>query len=488
MNKFFKLYINENIKLFKKKSSLIFLILAVLSIFLSYGITILNKNMSNSYVAQEADTEILQQQINGFKEQLKKSDKKDEINLKSQIEVYEYALKNDIKLNSQYTNYQSELINALLLEKNILNSIDKDLMKKEYNKQEIKVSKIQKILDDKDFNKYIELNKEKIQKDYDDKTITEFEYNLNIQNENIRLKYDINKFADKETAWKKSILTDILSIDSAIKNKFDQSQNKYLTEKDIQTLKDQKLINIYKLENNIKPDYSDGTVNFRAMYESAAVSISLMFIGLLLIMAAASSISEEISKGTIKFLLISPFKRYKILLAKLFTYTVALVVLTLILSQLNLLIGDMFFKEKSSDYIYAVNDTIEVMSARQYITTTYLLYMPEIFIYILLGMALSTTIRNTAIANTLSIMIYIGSSIVMGVLNSLMQVDWLKYLPINNFNLASKALPRYDFTINNMMPNMSANTTLSFSLIVLSITAILLLISMFESFNKRDMT
>jgi len=486
MNKFFKLYINENIKLFKRQSSYIFIILAVITLFIAYGIAVMNKNISDKYVEQERSNEILQSQIDGLKDQLKISNKEDEISYRTQIEVYEYALKNDIKINSQYINYQSELIYKLLGEKNILNNIDKVFMKKEYEQQVLKVDEIQKILDNKDFNKYIELNKEKIQKDYDNKITTEFEYNLNMQNENFKLKYEINKYSDSETAWKKSVSDDIILIEKSIKNKFNEYQDKYLTEKDIQTLNEQKLINIYKLENNIKPDYSNGSTNYREMYESNSINMSLMFIGLLLIIAASASISEEIAKGTIKFLIITPFKRYKILLAKLLTYTVALVVLTLILSQLNVLVGDMFFKEKSSDYIYVVNDTVQVMGASQYMSVTYMLYMPEIFIYILLGIVLSTTIRSTTIANTLTIMLYIGSPIVMAILNSLLRVDWLKYLPIDNFSLVSKVLPTYNFTTDNMLSNASANTTLEFSIIVLSVTAILLLITMFESFNKRD--
>jgi ABC-2 type transport system permease protein len=488
MNKFFKLYINENIKLFKKRSSHIFLILAVLSLFLAFGITNLNKNMTNMYIAQDKDNEILQDQISGLKEQLKKSTGTDKVNVTTQIEVYEYALKNDIKLNAQYTNYQTDLIYKLLEEKNILNNIDKVNMIKEYDKQKIVVDEIQNVLDKKDFNKYIELNKQKIQKNYDNKIINEFEYNLTMQNENTKLKYEINKYANIETSWKKSVADDIMSMDRSLKNKFNESKDEYLTEKDMQKLKDQKLINLYKLENNIAPDYSMGTTNYRAMYESTALSMSMMFIGLLLIMAAASSISEEISKGTIKFLIISPFKRYKILLAKLLTFTVALVVLTLILSQLNILVGNMLFKEKSSDYIYAANNTAQVMNAHEYVTVTHMLYMPEIFIYILLAIVLSTTIRNTSISNTLTIMLYIGSTIIMSLLNSLLNVDWLKYLPINNFNLVSKALPTYNFTTDNMLATVSANTTLEFSVIVLTITAILLLITMFESFNKRDIT
>ena len=153
MNKFFKLYLNENIKLFKKRSSHIFLILSVLSLFLAFGISNLNKNMSNMYVAQDKNNEILQDQISGLKEQLKKSNESDKANLTMQIEVYEYAIKKDIKLNAMYTNYESDLIYKLIEEKTTLNSIDKLNMIKEYEKQKLVVDEIQNILDNKDFNK-----------------------------------------------------------------------------------------------------------------------------------------------------------------------------------------------------------------------------------------------------------------------------------------------------------------------------------------------
>ncbi len=486
MINFLKLYINENIKLFKKKSTKIFIILAVASLFLSYGIVALNKNIENSYAEQDQNNEIVLGQIDGLKEQLKNADEVSSINLKTEIEVYEYAVKNNIKLFYMYTNYESDLIYKLIAEKKTLNSIDKDFMKAEYDKQKVVVDTIQNILDTKDFNKYIEMSKEKIQKDYNNKTTTEFVYNLSMRREDLKLKYEVNKYTDENSSWKKNILDEIFSIENIINNRFNESEDKYLTDEDIQVLEDKKLVSTYKLENNIKPDSRNGSTSSRDMYESFSISASLMFIGLLLIIAASSSISEEVSKGTIKFLVIVPFKRYKILLAKLLTFAVTLVILTLILSQLNILVGDIFFEENANDYIYAVNNKIEVMNSRQYMTSTYLLYMPEIFIYILLGMVLSTTIRNTAIANTLSIMIYIGSPVAMSIIGRLLAADWLKYLPLNNFNLVNKVLPTNNIFNSDVMFGMQFDTTLQFSVIVLSITAVLLLITMFESFNKRD--
>jgi len=79
MNKFFKLYINENIKLFKRQSSYIFIILAVITLFIAYGIAVMNKNISDKYVEQERSNEILQSQIDGLKDQLKISNKEDDV-------------------------------------------------------------------------------------------------------------------------------------------------------------------------------------------------------------------------------------------------------------------------------------------------------------------------------------------------------------------------------------------------------------------------
>ena len=115
----------------------------------------------------------------------------------------------------------------------------------------------------------------------------------------------------------------------------------------------------------------------------------------------------------------------------------------------------------------------------------YLLKLPEIIIYILLGVSLSTLIRNTAIANIITVSSYLTLPIIMEKVNEFITMDFVKYLPFSNFNLIDKV-----FEIEKCLQGGDNQTLLTmpaqYSVFVLSLTAIILLITALDSFNKRD--
>jgi len=488
-----KLIINECIKAFKKRSIIIFFTLSVVSFFLAYGIVFIEKNSNSKYTYVDNSIESMQFEINMLKGEFKTATEEKQIILNLKIKTYEYAIKNNIQIRSVNGGYRATLIVQLLAEEEVLNSIDKNTSKDEYTNQIEKIDKIQKILDDNNFDEYIAYNKEKIEKDYNDKLITQEEYNTKIEEQDLSLKYEIDKYpVDSDgISWKKVLLYDSLKIDKTIENGYDYDKKEYLTSDGIRKLQEQKMINTYRLDNKVPSNNvinSDGNYNayYRWSYDSFAIPLSMFFIALLFIVLATSSISEETSKGTVKFLLITPFKRYKILLAKLTSYILILIIITLVLSQVNVLLGNMLFSNTSNDYLYVNNNKVEVMHTDIYETLQYILKLPEILIYILLGITLSTLTRNTAISNTFTVMAYIGVPTAIYIIQQFVKLDFLKYLPFDNFDLRSKVLPFDTYTSTLAINNSYNNTTLQFSLIVLGITAFLLLVTMFESFNKKD--
>lgn len=488
-----KLIINECIKIFKKRSIIIFLALSILSLFLAYGIIYIDKNSKSKYIYIDNSIEIMQLEVDKLKNELKTSTEEKQIKLNFKIETYEYAIKNNIQIRSLNSGYKVTLIIQLLAEEEVLSSIDENIMKDEYINQINKIDRIQKILDDDSFDDYIEYNKEKIEKDYKDKLITQEDYDIKIGEQNLALQYEIDKYPMNSDAisWKKELLYNNTQIDKTIKSNYDYNKKEYLTSNGIRKLQEQKMINTYRLDNNIPFNNiinSEGNYNsyYRWSYNSFAIPLSMFFVSLLFIVLATSSISEETSKGTIKFLLITPFKRYRILLAKLISYILILIMITLILSQINTLLGNIFFSNTSNDYLYVNNNKVEVMNTNLYETLQYLLKLPEILIYILLGITLSTLTRNTVVANTFTVMIYIGFPTGIYITQQFVKLEFLKYLPFDNFDFKSKLLPFDNYTNTFVINNSYNNTTLKFSLIVLGITAFLLLVTMFESFNKKD--
>ena len=107
----------------------------------------------------------------------------------------------------------------------------------------------------------------------------------------------------------------------------------------------------------------------------------------------------------------------------------------------------------------------------------------------LFALTLSVVTRNTALSVGVSIACYVGSGTIMELINYFISADWLKFIPFNNMGLVDKIF------INNItymqMQSVSSFTnevSIGFSLVVLSVCAILMLITMFDSFNKRDIT
>ena len=102
---------------------------------------------------------------------------------------------------------------------------------------------------------------------------------------------------------------------------------------------------------------------------------------------------------------------------------------------------------------------------------------------------LSVLSRNSALSVGVSIALNVGSSTIMTLINYLVKSDWIKFIPFNNMNLTGKI-----FTNLNSYADIQAqsvylnNVSIKFSLCVLAICSILMLITMFDSFNKRDIT
>ena len=108
-----------------------------------------------------------------------------------------------------------------------------------------------------------------------------------------------------------------------------------------------------------------------------------------------------------------------------------------------------------------------------------------IIIFALFALMLSTVTRNTSVAVSISVAIYMGNSIVMAIINSYIKRDWIKFIPFNNLNLADKIFANFNNPMG-IVTSGTISTSLLFSLGVLAVCAILMVVTMYDSFNKRD--
>lgn len=486
-----RLVLNECIKILNKKITIIFLSASILTLFISYGIIYLQKeyNSKNPYLCDSI--EIMQLKVSNLKNKLKEPKiDKEIIDLK--IEIYEYAIKNDIRIRSIGENYKSNIVLEIIDKINFLEAIDKDIMNLEYLNELNNINSLKELLYSNDFENYIQFEKNKLKKEFNNKILTEEDYKKQINELDLKLKYEIGKFNTRGViSWKLNLINNNMDIDNTINLGYDYSKKEFLTNDKILKLQEQQKINLYRLDNDLPPNHllnSQTNLDsyYRWSYDNLALKIAIIIITILFIILSSSSISEEVSSGTIKLLLISPFKRFEILLSKLLSFIIILISIITLLSQFNVLIDNIVFSNAVNNYIYVNDNNIQILSSNTYIILQYILQIPSVLIYILIGITLSTLTRSSIIANTITLVTYIGFPILIDIMQGSIKMDFLKYIPFNNFDLKSK-LFYFDISKSEYVFNTyKSTTTLQFSIIVLSITTILLLITMFESFNKRN--
>ncbi|MEG1008595.1 MAG: ABC transporter permease subunit [Clostridia bacterium] len=474
------MYINEIIKMLKKKSTIIILLLSILSLFACVGfvkITDMDTFSSSNYLRYRA------QEYNNKISEIKSNDEIS-LNTKKQYEniinLLNYASDDKIDLNDQ-TYYMSNSINSIINDTEAIIALtDKNEIKNIQNR----INKYNEVIKEKSFDKYVICLQDNLKTIENEDTKKNREYELGIIK-----KYEIGKTNLKEDSWKASLLSEIVSTNESLSNKIDYKTQKPFTFKQINEYKDNLKIAEYKLENNIKEDIGlNGTpTNKRYMYNEVAITFSMSVICILIILLSASTISSETSKGTIKFLVMQPKKRYKILLSKIFAITTLLIGFTLIISICNIVVSNIFYRAYDAiPYVYMNNGSVSLIDGNLFIFLRYAVIGIEVFVYSMIGIMLSTLIRNTAVSTSITIALYFVSGTIMQFVNMFVTKDFVKYIPFNNIDLTSKIFDKHNSMINMMSSEFMNNVTLNFSLTVIGVTLILITITAFESFNKRE--
>lgn len=247
-----------------------------------------------------------------------------------------------------------------------------------------------------------------------------------------------------------------------------QLQTPDLDEWSIQIFEEQKATAQYRLDNNAAPQVN------QSMEGNMAFGASLMIlITLLTVIPGASIVSQEFTDGTIKMLLTRPVSRFKILASKLITiflFGISLIVVTIILTTV---IGFILFGTATGVDLTIVDGVVQQTNTMKDIFLTYVYSLGDFTMSILFAFFIGTVFSSPSIAIALSMLfLMMGPMIIM-----LLQ----KYIPVEYIWLTHSDLTQHlrkDFFIEE--------TTLSMSLTVLSVYALLFLVLSFMTFIKRD--
>lgn len=473
--KIFKLFISENIKTWKKFSTKVLLVIVLLSIMAVLGITKLMQKLDNNvtYTREVANynEENLKSQIEYLESELE-NDSLDEVskqNIQKQIEQYQLCL--DYNVDGYGSTWRNDIVEQIVDAKMIDDTE--------------KAEKLVKLLKEDNFNEYIEIQRQSLKESLKSKSITEQEYNDEILVLDLKQKYEIGK-DEQENTWKNYAIIEIETNQKSLRTGINQQTRKVLKAEEKQELEDAIKIDIYRLENNIPTAEQGSDNNYRMRYEMMAPTFVVAVISIIAIIIAGGAISTETSEGTIKFWALTPNKRWKILTAKILSLIFYILIITLISSLLSIVVANVFFNGDGETYLYVQNGQVKEIGNALYTIEYYMVKTIPVIMFALFALMLSVITRNTAVSVSIGIALYMGNGIFMTIINSFVTKDWVRYIPFNNLNLVDKVFPNAGKLIDTGVSNFATTTSLGFSMTVLGVCAILMLVTMYDSFNKRD--
>lgn len=218
------------------------------------------------------------------------------------------------------------------------------------------------------------------------------------------------------------------------------------------------------LRNGIKSIFSD--------YE--------LFIILIVLIIAGTIVSEEYNKGTIKMLLIKPYKRTTILLSKYLT-TIIVLLLTILFALISeISVGGICFSFDSLSIPVMVFDyhTMSLISYNvfSYLGITLLASLPKVILLLTLAFAMGTIFGNSVVATSFPLLGFMFADLI-NQLAKAYNLTWMRYFVTPNWNFNEYlfgGLPSFE------------NVNLTFSIIVCLIYFVIMMFVSLLAFKKKN--
>ena len=205
-----------------------------------------------------------------------------------------------------------------------------------------------------------------------------------------------------------------------------------------------------------------------------------IFLIVVVVMIAGTIVSEEFNKGTIKLLLVKPYTRNKILMAKAITTLIMMIFIIVVTLAMQMLIGGIIFGFDSlSEPVVAYNfntNTMEEMNIFANLGVQTLTQLPMIILLATLAFAISALFTNSTLAIAISLLGFMSASII----NQLAigyDLQFMKYFVTMNWDLSIYA--------NGALPYMEG-MNMTMSIIICVVYFLIMMIPTFIVFKKRN--
>lgn len=254
----------------------------------------------------------------------------------------------------------------------------------------------------------------------------------------------------------------------------------------LESARNEAAIALYQLENEIRVNPADSfSNNLFAMFEKptslfwdilSGSSGLISLVGMFLIIFAGGTVANEFTSGTIKFLLIAPVKRWKILLSKYAACTLICLPMILILFLCTLFPALLFgASELALPVLEAKGGEVVTYSPFLLLLRDYGSALVSALVLMTLSFALSALFRNSALAVGIGIFSYLSGSVVNLIFSGL-NLDIGRYLLFANLDPVAIAQG------NGAFPHQSLVT----AIIVLVLHMAVFLLTAWDAFVKRE--
>lgn len=480
-----KLIKNELTKIFKKKSIYI-------TLFVILAFVILTNCIYKFFYHSGSFDEYSDSYIQYAKEEITKldpnkpSDTKMYIDLKSTLDVYELSQKYEAGawqrkvISMQVASYISEK-NTYLYGENkdsqkvakieeeinqILEKLDKGDWKF-FAQEELKQAKtVLKTLEEQKENT---VDKQELQ------TVEMAIKNAKIDQEVAQIRIDKqiqygNDFRNNALDSYQSEAKNVINMESSTQElgyKEKQEYNKSLEKKEISR---------YILENNVDINKNN---DVRGILKNLFSEYGL-FIIVMIVMIAGTIVSEEFNKGTVKLLLVKPYSRNKILLAKFVTVFIMIAFTIIAVVAMELMVGGIIFGLDSLsvpvlEYNF-ITGNLEIMNVFTYLGIEIMTQLPKFILLATLAFACSTLFTNSAVAIAIPLLGYMSADMI-NMLVIQFKVEFMRIFVSLNWNFE-------EYLFGNL-PDMEGMTC-GFSIIICILYFVAMVIPTFIVFKKKN--
>jgi len=347
------------IKISKKVSVIVILAIMVAIIFgfgglMKFTESMNAKNNNNNSSSVQFQKEEMNRQQEDLKTQITEVQKQkrsatevelqnleaDERSYQNQIEMIQYAIDKDILLNSN--SFRAQATHSLFSYKEIVNQLSSipaanltEEQKQQLSDSKSKSSSLQGIIESKDFKGYVSFLNNEI---YSDTNIPAEEKKIHIASNELRLKYNLTGEVDGKiyNGNANNYINQIENDKRSLLYNLDYTGNSQIQKPLTLELREKIKNDIAAVEYKFKKGIvSNSTTIDNGLGMTSAVipmmlDVGIFMVVILVMILAGGSVSSEMSTGSIKSLIISPTKRWKIFTAKILSLLTIGVIATFI--------------------------------------------------------------------------------------------------------------------------------------------------------------